>query len=68
MKCPYCREDFVGPIPRGLHLWSRKQVGRRKVCQSVEEMVANGWYNHHGQWLTSKPEWIEQEANRAPTE
>jgi len=62
MKCPHCKQDFVGPIPRGLHLWARKQVGRRKVCQSVEEMLAQGWYSYHGQWMTSKPEWVESEA------
>ena len=64
MKCPYCKLDFVGPIPRGLHLWSRRKVGQKKICGSVEEMLTQGWYNYHGQWLTSKPAWVEEDEKR----
>lgn len=57
MKCQHCKKKFYAEIAHGLHGWDRKSRGR---CATDEEMVEAGWYNHSGQWLTSKPAWVSE--------
>ncbi len=56
MKCKHCRQEFIGPIPLGLHGWTRRS--HDGTCPTPAEMEQAGWYNYYGQWMTSKPEWI----------